>query len=69
MLPAAQPTPLTNSQVSNLCPVLEPHRVEYTLTGIGRSLIEPITVIADWAEVNVGRTTAAQATYDTVPQR
>jgi len=46
-----------------------PPRVEYALTGLGCSLIEPITVIADWAEVNVGRITAAQAAYDAVPQR
>ena len=46
-----------------------PPRVEYALTSLGRSLIEPITVIADWAEVHVGRITAAQAAYDSVPQR
>jgi DNA-binding HxlR family transcriptional regulator len=41
-----------------------PPRVEYTLTDLGHSLIEPIAVIADWAEVNVHRITAAQAAYD-----
>ena len=41
-----------------------PPRVEYALTGLGTSLIEPIAVIGDWAEVNVGRITAAQAAYD-----
>ncbi len=41
-----------------------PPRVEYTLTDLGTSLIEPIAVIGDWAEVNVGQITAAQAAYD-----
>lgn len=41
-----------------------PPRVEYTLTDLGRSLIEPIAVIGDWAEVHVHRITAAQAAYD-----
>ena len=41
-----------------------PPRVEYALTDLGVSLIEPIAVIGDWAEVNVGRITAAQAAYD-----
>ena len=43
-----------------------PPRVEYALTGLGSSLIEPIAVIGDWAEVNVDRITAAQAAYDAV---
>lgn len=46
-----------------------PPRVEYALTGLGRSLIEPITVIADWAEANVARITAAQTAYDGDPER
>jgi DNA-binding HxlR family transcriptional regulator len=41
-----------------------PPRVEYALTDLGQSLIKPIAVIADWAEVNVGRMTEAQASYD-----
>jgi DNA-binding HxlR family transcriptional regulator len=44
-----------------------PPRVEYALTGLGSSLTEPIAAIADWAEVNVGRITAAQAAYDAIP--
>jgi DNA-binding HxlR family transcriptional regulator len=42
-----------------------PPRVEYTLTDLGYSLIEPISVIGDWAEVHMRRITAAQAAYDT----
>lgn len=41
-----------------------PPRVEYALTALGHSLITPIATIADWAETNVGRITAAQAAYD-----
>jgi len=41
-----------------------PPRVEYTLTGLGQSLIEPIAVLASWAEVHVGQITAAQEAYD-----
>jgi DNA-binding HxlR family transcriptional regulator len=41
-----------------------PPRVEYSLTDLGRSLIEPISIISDWAEVNVYRITAAQDAYD-----
>jgi DNA-binding HxlR family transcriptional regulator len=46
-----------------------PPRVEYALTDLGHSLIEPIAAIGDWAEVNVDRITAAQAAYDAVPER
>jgi DNA-binding HxlR family transcriptional regulator len=46
-----------------------PPRVEYALTDLGQSLIEPIAVIGDWAEVNVDRITAAQAAYDAVQER
>jgi DNA-binding HxlR family transcriptional regulator len=41
-----------------------PPRVEYTLTDLGHSLIDPIAVIGDWAEVHVHLVTAAQAAYD-----
>jgi DNA-binding HxlR family transcriptional regulator len=41
-----------------------PPRVNYTLTDLGRSLIEPIVVLGDWAEINVARITAAQQAYD-----
>lgn len=41
-----------------------PPRVEYSLTDLGQSLIEPIAVLGNWAEVHVGQITAAQAAYD-----
>jgi DNA-binding HxlR family transcriptional regulator len=41
-----------------------PPRVEYTLTELGRSLTEPISVIGDWAETHLGQITAAQEAYD-----
>ena len=44
-------------------PVVPP-RVDYELTDLGQSLIAPIVVVGDWAEVNVGRITAAQEEYD-----
>lgn len=41
-----------------------PPRVEYTLTDLGHSLVEPIAVLGDWAEVNMPRFVAAQEAYD-----
>lgn len=41
-----------------------PPRVEYSLTDLGQSLIEPIAVLGNWAEVHVGQITAAQEAYD-----
>ena len=38
------------------------------LTDLGHSLREPLAVIADWAEANVGRITAAQESYDAGPK-
>jgi DNA-binding HxlR family transcriptional regulator len=46
-----------------------PPRVDYGLTALGHSLLEPIAAIADWAEINVGRITTAQAAYDATHQR
>ena len=34
------------------------------LTDLGQSLIEPIIVLGDWAEINVDRIVAAQGAYD-----
>lgn len=41
-----------------------PPRVEYSLTDLGRSLIGPISIISDWAEVHVNRIMASQDAYD-----
>lgn len=41
-----------------------PPRVVYTLTPMGASLIEPISVITDWAETHMPAITKAQAKYD-----
>jgi DNA-binding HxlR family transcriptional regulator len=41
-----------------------PPRVEYALTDLGQSLIEPIAVLGNWAEINVGQITDAQEAYD-----
>jgi DNA-binding HxlR family transcriptional regulator len=46
-----------------------PPRVEYALTGPGRSLIDPIAAIGDWAETHVQQITDAQAAYDSGPDR
>ncbi|MBO3747582.1 helix-turn-helix transcriptional regulator [Streptosporangiaceae bacterium NEAU-GS5] len=45
-----------------------PPRVEYALTGLGHSLIEPIALIGDWAEIHVDQITKAQAAYDAARQ-
>lgn len=41
-----------------------PPRVEYTLTDLGRDLIEPVEAIADWAEHNADRILATRARHD-----
>ena len=41
-----------------------PPRVDYELTGLGRSLLQPITGIANWALDNVEAIHAAQADFD-----
>ncbi len=41
-----------------------PPRVEYSLTPLGRSLIEPITAVQDWAEGHVSSVIAARERYD-----
>jgi DNA-binding HxlR family transcriptional regulator len=46
-----------------------PPRVDYELTDLGHSLLEPIVAVGDWAEVHVDRITAAQAAYDATHQR
>ena len=41
-----------------------PPRVEYELTPLGRTLIEPIRAIRVWAESHIKQVIAAQQTYD-----
>ena len=41
-----------------------PMRVEYELTVLGRTLIEPLAALAQWAESNRGAILSARATYD-----
>jgi DNA-binding HxlR family transcriptional regulator len=43
-----------------------PPRVVYTLTPMGASLIEPISVLTDWAETHMPSITEAQTQYDAV---
>lgn len=40
-----------------------PPHVEYNLTPLGESLLEPIRVLRDWAEANYADVVAAQARY------
>jgi DNA-binding HxlR family transcriptional regulator len=41
-----------------------PPRVEYDLTKLGRSLLNPITVLADWAASNRAKMQSARDRYD-----
>ena len=41
-----------------------PPRVEYELTPLGQTLIEPIAAIRNWAESHINSITVAQAQYD-----
>ncbi len=41
-----------------------PMRVEYELTALGRTLIEPLSALADWAENNRQTILAARTAYD-----
>lgn len=42
-----------------------PPRVDYALTELGHSLVRPISVVSDWAEMHVNQITRAQDAYDT----
>ncbi len=44
-----------------------PPRVEYALTGLGRSLREPVTALGDWAIANQGGIAQAQRRFDGRP--
>jgi DNA-binding HxlR family transcriptional regulator len=41
-----------------------PPRVEYSLTEMGTTLAQPLAVIRQWAESNIGAVSAAQSQYD-----
>jgi DNA-binding HxlR family transcriptional regulator len=41
-----------------------PPRVDYELTGLGHSLLEPITALSQWAIGNIEAIHAAQARFD-----
>ena len=41
-----------------------PPRVEYALSPLGRTLIDPVTALADWAVTHHDTTTSSQNRYD-----
>jgi DNA-binding HxlR family transcriptional regulator len=41
-----------------------PPRVDYTLTGLGRDLLQPVNAIADWATRNADAIDRARARFD-----
>lgn len=41
-----------------------PPRVDYVLTPLGRSLLEPVSALGDWARKNMARIVAAQEKFD-----
>jgi DNA-binding HxlR family transcriptional regulator len=41
-----------------------PPRVDYALTDLGHSLVGPIAVVSDWAEIHVNQMSRAQQRYD-----
>lgn len=45
-----------------------PPRVEYRLTGLGRSLREPVTALGEWAHANRERIGAARQRFDSANQ-
>jgi DNA-binding HxlR family transcriptional regulator len=44
-------------------PEVPPH-VEYQLTDLGATLIEPLAVLRDWAQTNISKVALAQQAYD-----
>ena len=41
-----------------------PPRVDYELTALGRSLLEPVSALGDWALKNIARIDLARAKFD-----
>ena len=46
-----------------------PPRVDYELTTLGRSLLEPVTGLSAWALKNIGKIETARARFDSAAQR
>ena len=46
-----------------------PPRVDYELTALGRSLLEPVTALGDWALHNIGKIDAARTKFDAAAQK
>ena len=46
-----------------------PPRVDYELTALGRSLLQPVSALGDWARRNRGRIEEAQAKFDRRPTK
>jgi len=44
-----------------------PPRVDYELTGIGRTLLEPVMALVNWADKNQGAIAEAQRRFDAQP--
>jgi DNA-binding HxlR family transcriptional regulator len=41
-----------------------PPRVDYELTGLGFSLLEPVGALGEWARANIGRVNEARVRFD-----
>jgi DNA-binding HxlR family transcriptional regulator len=46
-----------------------PPRVDYELTALGRSLLEPVTALGAWALKNIGKIETARAKFDAVTMK
>ena len=46
-----------------------PPRVDYELTALGRSLLEPVTSLGDWALRNIAKIDAARTKFDAASQK
>jgi DNA-binding HxlR family transcriptional regulator len=48
---------------------MNPQRVNYALTEFGRTLIEPLAALADWARTNRSTVEEARRKFDAMPRR
>jgi DNA-binding HxlR family transcriptional regulator len=46
-----------------------PARVDYELTKLGRTLLEPVSALATWAQANVGAIEASRVRYAKVQEK